>query len=46
MDFKKILREAQNEEKLEQREKEQRAKNLIIHGMLERGGHQRSNKGK
>ena len=26
-----------NEEKLEQREKEQRAKNLIIHGMLERG---------
>ena len=37
MDFKEILREAQNEEKLKQREKEQRAKNLIIHGMLERG---------
>ena len=37
MDFREILHEAQNEEKLEQREKEQRAKNLIIHGMLERG---------
>ena len=34
MDFREILREAQNEEKSEQREKEQRAKNLIIHGML------------
>ena len=37
MNFREILREAQNEEKLEQREKEQRAKNLIIHGTLERG---------
>ena len=37
MDFREILREAENEEKLEHREKEQRAKNLIIHGMLERG---------
>ena len=36
MNFRQILREAQNEEKLEQQEKEQRAKNLIIHGMIER----------
>ena len=37
METREFLGEVQNEEKLEQREKEQRAKNLIIHGMLERG---------
>ena len=37
IDFREILRQAHNEEKLEQREKEQRAKNFIIHGLAETG---------
>ena len=37
-DFREILRQTQNEEKLEQREKEQRAENFIIHGLEEKGG--------
>ena len=36
-DFREILRSTQNEEKLEQREKEQRAKNFTIHGLEEKG---------
>ena len=32
-DFREILRQTHNEEKLEQRENEQRAKNFIIRGL-------------
>ena len=36
-DFREILRQTHNEEKLEQREKEQTVKNFIIHGLAETG---------
>ena len=32
MDFRQIMQEARNEEKVEEREKEKRSKNFIIHG--------------
>ena len=37
MDFRQIMQEARNEEKVEEREKEKRSKNFIIHGLEENG---------
>ena len=37
MDFRQIMQEARNEEKVEEREKEKRRKNFIIHGLEENG---------
>ena len=36
-DFKKIIQEARNEEKAEEREKEKRSRNFIVHGLEEVG---------
>ena len=37
MDFRQIMQKARNEEKVEEREKEKRSKNFIIHGLEENG---------
>ena len=37
MNFRQIMQEARNEEKVEEREKEKRSKNFIIHGLDENG---------
>ena len=37
IDFRKIMREARNEEKVEEKEKEKRSKNFIVHGVAEIG---------
>ena len=36
-DFRKIMQEARNDERIEEREKERRSKNFIIHGLDEKG---------